>query len=146
MGPDRQSPTVLSAGLSAGHRLWMLARAWTAGPSSCGCRDDRGQPRFRVVVADDQRMVREGLVTLLGVLPDIEVVGAASNGEEAVALVERHRPQVALMDLRMPRLDGVEATRRILSAHPDTRIVVLTTYADDDSILAASRAGALGLS
>ncbi len=98
------------------------------------------------MVADDQRMVREGLVTLLGVLPDIEVVGAASNGEEAVALVERHRPQVALMDLRMPRLDGVEATRRILSAHPDTRIVVLTTYADDDSILAASRAGALGLS
>jgi DNA-binding NarL/FixJ family response regulator len=98
----------------------------------------------RVVVADDQRVVREGLVISLSVLPGVEVVGAAADGEQAVALVSRHRPQVVLMDLRMPRVDGVEATRRILAAHPATAVVVLTTYADDDSILAALRAGALG--
>jgi DNA-binding NarL/FixJ family response regulator len=98
----------------------------------------------RVVVADDQRVVREGLVTSLSVLPGVEVVGAAADGEQAVALVSRHRPQVVLMDLRMPRIDGVEATRRILAAHPATAVVVLTTYADDDPILAALRAGALG--
>ncbi len=100
--------------------------------------------KVRVVVADDQRVVREGLVTVLSVMPGVEVVGAAADGEQAVALVNRYRPQVVLMDLRMPRLDGVEATRRILAAHPATAIVVLTTYADDDSILSALRAGALG--
>jgi len=98
----------------------------------------------RVVVADDQRVVREGLVTSLSVVPGVEVVGAAADGEQAMALVGRHRPQVVLMDLRMPRIDGVEATRRILAAYPATAVVVLTTYADDDSILAALRAGALG--
>jgi DNA-binding NarL/FixJ family response regulator len=102
------------------------------------------QATVRVVVADDQRVVREGLVTSLSVLPGVEVVGAAADGEQALALVSRYRPQVVLMDLRMPRVDGVEATRRILAAHPATAIVVLTTYADDDSILAALRAGALG--
>lgn len=100
--------------------------------------------KVRVVVADDQRVVREGLATVLSVMPGVEVVGAAADGEQAVALVNRYRPQVVLMDLRMPRLDGVEATRRILAAHPATAIVVLTTYADDDSILSALRAGALG--
>jgi DNA-binding NarL/FixJ family response regulator len=98
----------------------------------------------RVVVADDQRVVREGLVTVLGVMPGIEVVGSAGDGEQAVALVSRHRPHVVLMDLRMPRMDGTEATRRILAAHPTTAVVVLTTYADDDSILSALQAGALG--
>jgi len=98
----------------------------------------------RVVVADDQRVVREGLVTSLSVLPGVEVVGAAADGEQAVALVGSHRPQVVLMDLRMPRLGGVEATRQILKDYPATAVVVLTTYADDDSILAALRAGALG--
>jgi len=98
----------------------------------------------RVVVADDQRVVREGLITVLGVVGDLEVVGAARNGEEALALVERHRPEVVLMDLRMPRLDGVETTRRIRQSFPGTAVVVLTTYADDSSILAALRAGALG--
>jgi len=104
---------------------------------------DQSTP-VRVVVADDQRVVREGLVTVLGVMPGIEVVGAAADGEQALALVSRHRPQVVLMDLRMPRLDGTEATRRILAAHPTTAVVVLTTYADDDSILGALQAGALG--
>jgi DNA-binding NarL/FixJ family response regulator len=98
----------------------------------------------RVVVADDQRVVREGLVTSLSVLPGVEVVGSAADGEQALALVRRHRPQVVLMDLRMPRVDGVEATRRILADCPATAVVVLTTYADDDSILAALRAGARG--
>jgi DNA-binding NarL/FixJ family response regulator len=98
----------------------------------------------RVVVADDQRVVREGLVTSLSVIPGVKVVGAAADGEQAVALVARYRPQVVLMDLRMPRLDGVEATRRILADYPATAVVVLTTYADDDSILAALRVGALG--
>ncbi|WP_033353696.1 response regulator transcription factor [Kitasatospora aureofaciens] len=98
----------------------------------------------RVLVADDQTVVREGIVMLLGLLPGIEVVGAAADGEEAVALVERHHPDVVLMDLRMPRVDGVEATRRIRSAHPGTEVVVLTTYADDESLFPALQAGARG--
>ncbi|MGW2252732.1 response regulator [Kitasatospora sp. NPDC001660] len=98
----------------------------------------------RVLVADDQTVVREGIVMLLGLLPGIEVVGAAADGEEAVALVERHHPDVVLMDLRMPRVDGVEATRRIRAAHPETEVVVLTTYADDDSLFPALQAGARG--
>ncbi|MFD9595014.1 response regulator [Kitasatospora sp. NPDC059973] len=81
---------------------------------------------------------------LLGLLPGIEVVGAAADGEEAVELVERHRPDVVLMDLRMPRCDGVEATRRIRAAHPETEVVVLTTYADDESLFPALQAGARG--
>ncbi|MER7752901.1 response regulator transcription factor [Kitasatospora sp. NPDC097643] len=98
----------------------------------------------RVLVADDQTVVREGIVMLLGLLPGIEVVGAAADGEEAVALVARHHPDVVLMDLRMPRCDGVEATRRIRAAHPETEVVVLTTYADDDSLFPALQAGARG--
>jgi DNA-binding NarL/FixJ family response regulator len=99
---------------------------------------------MRVVVADDQTAVREGLVTLLSTMPDIEVVGSAGDGEQALALIAQTTPDVVLMDLRMPRLDGVEATRRIRAAHPGTQIVVLTTYADDQSILDALRAGAIG--
>ncbi|MFJ4671871.1 response regulator [Kitasatospora purpeofusca] len=98
----------------------------------------------RVLVADDQTVVREGIVMLLGLLPGIEVVGAAADGEEAVALVARHRPDVVLMDLRMPRCDGVEATRRIRAGYPGTEVVVLTTYADDESLFPALRAGARG--
>jgi DNA-binding NarL/FixJ family response regulator len=98
----------------------------------------------RVLVADDQKVVREGIVMLLGLLPGIEVVGAAADGEEAVALAAERRPDVVLMDLRMPRCDGVEATRRIRAAHRDTEVVVLTTYADDDSLFPALEAGARG--
>ncbi|MEU2233125.1 response regulator transcription factor [Streptomyces vietnamensis] len=98
----------------------------------------------RVVVADDQAVVREGIVMLLGLLPGIEVVGSAKDGEEAVALTAELGPDVVLMDLRMPRCDGVEATRRIRDRHPGTEVVVLTTYADDDSLFPALRAGARG--
>jgi DNA-binding NarL/FixJ family response regulator len=97
-----------------------------------------------VVLADDQRVVREGLATLLGLLPGVEVLGTASDGEEAVALVERLRPDVVLMDIRMPRCDGVEATRRLRELGSPAQVVVLTTYADDRSVVEALRAGARG--
>jgi DNA-binding NarL/FixJ family response regulator len=102
------------------------------------------EPRVRVLAADDQRVVREGLAMLLGLLPDVEVVGTAANGEEALALADELRPDVILMDLRMPRVDGVEATRRLRASHPEIKVVVLTTYADDRSVIEALRAGALG--
>src|SRR5690606_21692355 len=98
----------------------------------------------RVLVADDQTVVREGLVLLLGLLPDAEVVGAAGDGEEAVRLAAELSPDVVLMDLRMPRMDGVEATRIIRRRHPRMEVVVLSTYSDDESVFAALRAGARG--
>lgn len=98
----------------------------------------------RVLVADDQSVVREGIVMLLGLLAGVEVVGSARDGEEAVALTAELAPDVVLMDLRMPRCDGVEATRRIRERHRGTEVVVLTTYADDDSLFPALRAGARG--
>jgi DNA-binding NarL/FixJ family response regulator len=97
-----------------------------------------------VVVADDQSAVREGLVLLLGTVPGIAVTGEAEDGEAAVELVAAKDPQVVLMDLNMPRCDGVEATRRIRASHPQTQVVVLTTYSDDESIIGALQAGALG--
>ena len=97
-----------------------------------------------VVVADDQSAVREGLVLLLGTLRGITVSGEAEDGEAAVEMVAAQRPQVVLMDLNMPGCDGVEATRRIRASHPQTQVVVLTTYSDDDSIISALQAGALG--
>jgi DNA-binding NarL/FixJ family response regulator len=102
-----------------------------------------GEP-IRVVLADDQRLVRESLGTLLGLLDGIDLLASAADGEEAIALVERHRPQVVLMDLRMPRLDGIEATRRLRECRPEVSVIALTTYADDESVLGALRAGARG--
>lgn len=97
-----------------------------------------------VVVADDQRIVREGLTLLLGLMPEIELIGTAEDGEQAVEIAGRLAPDVILMDLPMPHLDGVEATRRIREQHPAVHVIVLTTYADDDSVFTALRAGARG--
>jgi DNA-binding NarL/FixJ family response regulator len=97
---------------------------------------------LRIIVADDQASVREGLVLLLGALPDIDVVGSAPDGEQAIALVAEHEPDAILMDLHMPVLDGIETTRRLTAEYPKVAIVVLTTYLDDTSVLEALRAGA----
>jgi DNA-binding NarL/FixJ family response regulator len=97
---------------------------------------------LRVVIADDQASVREGLVLLLGGLPGIDVVGAAADGEQALALVAEQRPDAILLDLHMPVLDGIGATRRLVAEHPGVAIVVLTTYADDGSVIEALQAGA----
>jgi len=101
-------------------------------------------PRLRIVVADDQRAVREALATVLDAEPGLEVVGLAADGAEAVELAHRFSPEVVLMDLRMPNVDGVAATRRLATELPDVKVVVLTTFADDASILAALEAGASG--
>jgi DNA-binding NarL/FixJ family response regulator len=98
----------------------------------------------RVLVVDDQRIVREGLALLLRTTPGVELVGAAENGRHALELVRELEPEVVLMDLRMPELDGVEATRAIRAEHPQVQVIVLTTYSDDESVFAALRAGARG--
>jgi DNA-binding NarL/FixJ family response regulator len=100
--------------------------------------------RVRVVIADDQTSVRDGLVALLSTLADIEVVGAAGDGGTALEIVERESPHAVLMDLRMPGMDGIEATARLSQSHPEVAVVVLTTFADDDSIITALQAGARG--
>ena len=97
-----------------------------------------------VLIADDQRVVREGLSMVLGLMPGVEIVGTAYDGEQAIALAEQLQPDVVLMDLRMPRCDGVEATRQLTAAASPTKVVVLTTYADDHSVIQALRAGACG--
>ncbi len=102
-------------------------------------------PPLRVVVIDDQSLVRAGLRMLLGAEEDIEIVGEAANGEEGVALVVDQQPDVALMDIRMPRLDGVQATARIAAtAGLPTRVLVLTTFDTDEAVIQALRAGASG--
>jgi DNA-binding NarL/FixJ family response regulator len=101
-------------------------------------------PPIRVLVADDQRVVRDGLTMLVGLIDGVEVVGTASDGIEAVERAESERPDVVLMDLRMPGMEGAEATRRIRAALPETQVLVLTTYADDQSLFPALQAGARG--
>jgi len=100
--------------------------------------------RIRVLIADDQRVVREGLGMLVSLIDEVEVVGSASDGAEAVRLAEAHHPDVILMDLRMPDVDGVAATADLRQRLPSARVLVLTTYADDAAILSALRAGAAG--
>jgi DNA-binding NarL/FixJ family response regulator len=99
---------------------------------------------IRVLLADDQRVVREGLATLLELLDGVDVVGTASDGDEVLEQARILHPDVVLMDLRMPRCDGVEATRRLRESHPDIKVLMLTTYADDRSVIEALRAGARG--
>ncbi|MER8047616.1 response regulator transcription factor [Streptomyces sp. NPDC094032] len=99
---------------------------------------------IRVLIVDDQMMVREGFSVLLGAMPDIEVVGEAVNGREAVAQVAALRPDVVLMDIRMPELNGIDATREIVAADADAKVLVLTTFDLDEYVYQALRAGASG--
>lgn len=99
---------------------------------------------IRLLLVDDQALFREGLHTLLSVWPDLEVVGEAGNGQEALDAAARLKPDVVLMDLRMPVLDGVAATRRLLEKMPQVKIIVLTTFDDDDHVFDGLRAGAVG--
>ena len=99
---------------------------------------------IRVVLVDDHAMVRRGLERLLQGTTGLEVVGTAANGAEAVVAVAEHRPDVVLMDLQMPEVDGVTATRRIVTEHPGTQVLVLTSYSDAERIVAALDAGAVG--
>jgi DNA-binding NarL/FixJ family response regulator len=99
---------------------------------------------IRVLLVDDQALFREALHTLLSVQPDIEVVGEGGDGEEALRLVAQHQPDVVLMDLQMPVMDGVAATRRLRTEHPAARVIVLTTFDDDEYVFEGLRAGAIG--
>ncbi|WP_455356843.1 response regulator [Streptomyces sp. SYSU K217416] len=99
---------------------------------------------IRVLIVDDQMMVREGFSVLLNAMPDIEVVGEAVDGREAIAQVAALRPDVVLMDIRMPELNGLEATREIVAAHADSKVLVLTTFDLDEYVYQALRAGASG--
>ena len=100
--------------------------------------------KLRILLVDDQSLFREALRTLLTLQPDFEIVAEAENGERAVSLAKAHRPDVILMDLRMPVLNGVDATRQITQLVPTSRVVVLTTFEEDEEIFEALRAGAVG--
>lgn len=100
--------------------------------------------RIRILIVDDQALFREGLNTLLSIQPDFEVVGEASNGEEALRLALQHQPQVVLMDLRMPVMDGVTATRRLKDTQPAVKVIALTTFDEDELVFEGLRAGAVG--
>lgn len=100
--------------------------------------------RIRILIVDDQALFREGLRTLLSVQPDFEVVGEAANGEEALRMAVQHQPGVVLMDLRMPVMDGVTTTQRLRDVLPNCRVIVLTTFDDEDLVFDGLRAGAVG--
>jgi DNA-binding NarL/FixJ family response regulator len=100
--------------------------------------------KVRLLLVDDQALFREALRTLLSLQPDFEIVAEAAHGEQALALAATHRPDVILMDLRMPVMNGIEATRRLVAARPDAHVIVLTTFEEDAEVFEALRAGALG--
>lgn len=99
---------------------------------------------IRVLLADDHKLVRAGIRSLLERLPDVEVVAEASDGREALRLIGEHRPQIVLMDIAMPELNGLEATRRVAKAFPDVSVIVLSIYSDEEHVYQALRAGASG--
>ena len=99
---------------------------------------------IRILIADDHPVVRSGLQTMLAQTDDFEMIGTAANGQQAIQHIETHAPDVVLMDLRMPEMDGVEAVHHIREHHPETRVLVLTTYKNDRDVLAALDAGATG--
>ena len=103
----------------------------------------KAEKAIRVLIVDDHAIVREGLRTFLGMLPDIELVGEAGGGEEALAAVARGKPQVVLMDLVMPGMDGIEATRRLHAEHPEVKVIALTSFTDDDKVYPVIKAGAV---
>jgi DNA-binding NarL/FixJ family response regulator len=116
-----------------------MAESLSGGPAAAVAE----QP-ITVVIADDQRMVRRGLRVILDAEPDITVVAEAGDGREAIALVRRHVPAVALLDIRMPVMDGLEAARHVIALGPDTRVLILTTFDADEYVYEALRAGASG--
>jgi NarL family two-component system response regulator LiaR len=102
------------------------------------------QPRIRVLIVDDHDMLREGLASFLGAYPDLELAGQAASGREALRVCEAARPDVILMDLKMPEMDGVQTTRQILERHPGMKIVALTSFGEEDLVRAELQAGAIG--
>ena len=98
----------------------------------------------RVLIVDDQSLIREGLAIILDTQPDLQVVGQAANGREAVKLAGQLNPDVILMDIRMPQMDGIKATRQMLESHPEVKVLILTTYNEDDLVFDGFRAGAIG--
>jgi DNA-binding NarL/FixJ family response regulator len=103
-----------------------------------------GATRLRILIVDDHPLFRDGLRAMFESEPDMELIGEAATGEEAVVLASRLLPDVALMDIQMPDMDGIEATRRVIAASPKTRVLMVTMFEDDESVLAAMRAGARG--
>ena len=99
---------------------------------------------IRILLVDDQQLIREGIQILLNTEPDMEVAGQAANGEEALALIPKCLPDVILMDVRMPVMDGVSATKELAKRHPDVAVIILTTFDDDEYIFDGLRAGAKG--
>ena len=100
--------------------------------------------RIRVLLADDHKLVRAGIRSLLERVPELEVVAEASDGKEALQLVEKHQPQVVLMDLSMPELNGLEATRHLTKAFPNVQVIILSIYSDEEHVYQSLRAGAAG--